>query len=300
MLSATLAGRFRATVAYNRGTGLPAMLRFRSDHPNDFGLVPFGDMWVQVWYSNWRTFGDVSIPTQWDVLRVGRPYKRLTVQSATFNPVFAADSFAVAADLRERFLATRGPMHDRAVDSVTVVRPGLMRVHGFGFPLGVLQVGSEWVLLEAGHTPLNLDRAVAALVQAGAKKPAAVIAGGGRTGNGGVTALVRSGVPVFASAAAKPFIDVMLANANVPVRGIMVAEQGRWLEVGGARVRIEPLDLPDVPGTLLVYEPGLKWLYAPDVTTALDARLALDRARALGWDVTALGTSRDLWVPPPR
>jgi hypothetical protein len=37
MLSATVAGSFRATVAYNRGTGLPAMLRFRSDHDTGRG-----------------------------------------------------------------------------------------------------------------------------------------------------------------------------------------------------------------------------------------------------------------------
>lgn len=301
-VAATLDGRFPATVAFHSGTGLPTVLRFRAGHPNDFGLVPFGKMIVEVWYSGWRTFGEVSIPTQWDVLRVGRPYKRMTVRGATFNPDFAADSFAVPDDLRAAFLEARAPMHDRAVDSATVVRPGLVAVHGFGFPAGAVQVGSAWLLLEAGHTPLNLERGRAALAEAGVGRVEAALVVAARPGNAGVIALVDEGVDTYTSAAGRPFVDVMLANAEPPRRGhgVTAVDRERTLELGGDRVHLAPVDLPDIPGSLLLWAPRLKWLWAPDAVQPLDVRMALDRARALGWSVEAIGTPRGLWSDVPR
>lgn len=300
-VEATLRGRIPTIVAFHAGTGLPTVLRFRAAHPNDFGLVPFGRMDVEVWYAGWRTFGDISLPTQWDILRVGRPYKRMTVRSATFNPAFAPDSFAVSADLRARFLEARRPMHDRAVDSVEVLRPGLVAVHGFGFPAGAVRIGTAWLLLEAGHTPLNLERGRAALASTGVGAVDAALVVAARPGNGGVLALVDEGVPSYASGASEPFVRVMLRNAE-PRRsasGITVVRQEQVIELGGARVRVAPVDLPDVPGSLLLWVPDLAWVYAADAATPLDLRMVLDRARALGWTVEAVGTPRALWSEVP-
>lgn len=300
LVTATLGGRYRSTVAFHAGTGLPTMLRFRAAHPNDFGLVSWGSMWVEVWYSNWRTFGEVSIPTQWDVLRVGRPYKRMTVLAAVLNPDFAPDSFAVSEDLRASFLAARGPMHDRTVDSVKVVRPGLVQLHGFGAPAGAVQVGDGWLLLEAGQTPLNLSRGRQALAGAGVGALHGAVVGVARPGNGGVVALVEEGMKVYTSPAAGRFARAMLENADVRTPGIEPVTRQRGLAFDGDAVFLEVLDLPDTPGSMVLHVPRLRWLYVPDALGPLDVRMALDRAASLGWVVEGVGTVRGLWtaVPP--
>lgn len=298
-VAATLGGRIDATVDFHAGTGLPTVVRFRRGHPNDFGLVPFGEMWVEVWYSNWRSFGPISIPTQWDVTRVGVPYKRMTVLDATFNPEFAADSFTVTPDLRRAYVDARRPMHDRAVDSVVAVVPGVVALHGFGFPTGAIAVDDSWILMEAGHAPLNLDRGMEELTTAGVTDLSAAVVVTASAGNGGVAALVDRSIPIYTSRAAKPFLDVMLTNANRPVQGVTVVDRGRWIGEEGAGLRLEPIDLPDVPGSLVVYSPRHRWLYAPDAMTALDRRLVLDHARARGWTVERFGMSRRLWMPLP-
>jgi hypothetical protein len=300
LLAATLAGRLPATVAFHAGTGLPTRLRFRAGHPNDFGLVPWGEMWVEVWYSSWRTFGDISIPAQWDILRVGRPYKRMTVRTAAFNPTFAPDSFTVPDPLRQQFIDTRRPMHDLHADSVTLAAPGLVAIHGFGSPAGAVQLGDEWLLLEAGHTPLNLERGEAALADNGVPGIAAAIVVAARPGNAGILDLVRRSVPIYTSRAAESFVNVMLANAGERWRSITVVTEARWVEIGGERVRLEPMDLPDLPGSLLLYVPRLAWVYAADAVTPLDVRIALDHARERGWNVAAVGTARALWSTVAR
>lgn len=299
LVRATLHGDLPVTVAFHRGTGLPTLLRFRQGHPNDFGLVPFGVMWVEVWYSNWTAFQDIAIPAQWDIARAGVPYKRMTVLSADFAPAFASgDSFHVSPELRRAYLENVRPMHDRPVDSVTVVAPGLAQVHGFGFPagaVGAVGAGDGWVLLEAGHAPLSLDRGREALAGAGVGEIAAALVVAARAGNGGVVSLVEEGVPVYTSAAAEPFLEVMLRNAGLAPGGFEVVREDRWLEVDGVRIRLEPVDLPDVPGSLMIHVPDLAWLYAPDAVTPLDRRIVLHRAAALGWTVSRIGTARSFW-----
>jgi hypothetical protein len=102
------------TLVVNRSTGFLTAVRFAAAAPNDFGLVPWGRMDVEVWFSGWRKQpGGLAYPYQWDVRRVGRPYKRMTVLAATFNPAASPDSFAVTDSLRVAYLATAvRAMHD--------------------------------------------------------------------------------------------------------------------------------------------------------------------------------------------
>ena len=298
VLKATLAGRLPSTVLFHKGTGLPTMLRFRAAHPNDFGLSPWGAMAVEVWYSNWRTFGSITIPSQWDVHRMGRPYKRLTVQRADFAPRFEpADSFPVSNALRQRFASEASqPMHDRPIDSVVVRAPGLIEISGFGFPAGAVDTGSGWLLLGAGHMPLNLERARAALATHGATRFVGALAVSTRAGDGGAVTLTNEGTPVWVAPAAASLVGHVLANGGGLPEGIEVVSAGMWLGSGDQRVRLEPVDLPEAPGSLMLWAPALGWLYSPDAAQPLDVRLVEERARALGWDWTALGTARGLLV----
>src|SRR5437868_6201803 len=74
-VTATVEG-FRMTLLFRRGDGLLAMSRFRAAQPNDFGLVGWGEMEVETWYSRWsRTAVGAVLPSQVDQMRLGRPYK---------------------------------------------------------------------------------------------------------------------------------------------------------------------------------------------------------------------------------
>lgn len=107
---------------------------------------------------------------------------------------------------------------------------------------------------------------------------------------------MEEGVPIYTSAAAEPFLDVMFSNAGVTPSDVTVVREGRWLDVGGERLRLEPIDLPDTPGSLLLYSPSKDWVYARDAADALDVQIVLEKAEALGWRVSALGVARDLWM----
>jgi hypothetical protein len=296
VIQASVTGDRDIRVYFHAGTGLPGLLRFIAGHPNDFGLVPWGRMDVEVWYSNWTSIDGIGIPTQWDILRVGRPYKRMTVRGGVFNPTFAADSFATPPELRSRHLATRGPMHDRQVDSVSVLNGRLVALPGFGFPAGAVRTSDGWYLLGAGHHPLMLERAREAMKTAGVNGLAGVVLGTTRAGNGGVTTLVDEGVPLLVAPAAAPFVRVMLENANRPSDAFTVLSEGRWLGSGQERIRMELVDLPDAPGSIILYAPELGWLYAPDAVTPLDERVVMNRASQLGWSWTAFGNATGLVV----
>jgi len=293
---ATLSGSWRVRVFFQAGSGLPTLLRFRAAQPNDFGLVAWGRMDVEVWYSNWASTDGINFPAEWDIIRVGRPYKRITIQGLEVNPEFAADSFAVADSLRERFIAARGPMHDVQVDSAILVNPRIATVSpSFGFPAGAVRAG-DWYLLEAAHHPLMLRRARKAMSDVGMGRIAGAIVVAARSGNGGVVALVDEGVPLFVAPAAEPFIRKVLEGAGRSSAGIDVVREGRWIGTGGERIRLEPVDLADSPGSLLIYSPDMGWLFAPDAATPLDIQLVKERAKALGWQWSALGTARGVVV----
>ena len=84
---------------------MPAFVRYVAAQPNDFGLAPYGAMEVELWYGQWRSVAlagtsGVRYPTQWDISRIGRPYKRITILSARFDVASSPDSFAVSDELR--------------------------------------------------------------------------------------------------------------------------------------------------------------------------------------------------------
>lgn len=294
-------GYVRSTdVFFHAGTGLPTAMRFRAGHPADFGLVQWGEMDVEVWYSSWGTFGGVSIPRQWDVVRVGVPYKRMTVLAADFDPDFAADSFAVSDSLRAAYHESPAvrPMHEGR-DAGEVEHPvdGIALLSStFGIPLGAVRAGSENVLLGAGRMPYNFDQAYAALADAGVA-PTSVLLARTMAGNGGVSAAAERGIPVLVSEGAAPFVRRVLDGGGHREVGLDVVHDRRTIGSGDERLILEPMDLPDAPGSLIVYRPASGWLWVPDGRDALAVRMARERAAELGWVVRVLGAAERLWQP---
>lgn len=299
VVSGTLSGRFPSRVYFHAGIGLPTLLRFAAAHPADFGLVQWGEMDVEVWYSSWGTFGDLAIARQWDIIRVGVPYKRMTVQSAVFGADIAADSFAIADDLRDRYWDSEAPlpMHEGIeVTGTTEAAPGLVTIQaGFGMPAGAVEVGDGWLMLGAGQAPFNHDQAVDALATGGVGELSGVLVAEARGGNGGVVRAAQQGRAILVSQSAEPFVRTILRNAGASQATVDVVSSGRTLGRGAERLVLEPIDLPDVPGSLLVFKPSIGWLYVPEGTDPLHLRMARERAQALGWSVEVVGSPRGLW-----
>lgn len=300
-LAATLDG-FPSTLFVRRTDGLLAMARYRAGHPNDFGLVPWGVMEVEVWFSVWqRSLAGAVLPLQWDIRRVGRPYKRLTVLATSFDSVAAPDSFSVSDSLVTAFFATQNrPMHDVPLDSARIVEGHFASFNAPGAPAGAVRLGRDWILLEPGQAALSAERATAWLRTA---DPEGRLAGALVTlpgsANGGVAWLARTGVAVHAAPGAEPYLRTILRNQGEKPGAATIVRGGRWLRTTGDSLWLEPMDLPDAPGALIVYAPSLRWAYAGMARSPFHAGLILARLRAHGWTVERLGSSRGIAVPAP-
>jgi hypothetical protein len=298
-VAATLGG-IPTTIFLRRADGLLSMVRYRAAQPKDFGLAPWGEMEVEIWYSNWQKHpSGLVFPMQRDVRRVGRPYKRMTVLAANFDAVAPADSFAVSDSLRAVFQATaRGAMFDLPFDSARVLEPRLAEFRTPGAPAGAVKLGRRWVLLEAGVAPLSTERALEWL---GRTEPGAAVAGAVLTvpaaGNGGVVALAKARTPLHVAPVAMPFVRTLLANQRQPASAASVVKSGRWVKVDGDSLFVEPLDLPDTPGAMAVYVPSLRWAYTATSMSPLHAELLLEHARRRGWMVERIGSMQQVIRP---
>jgi hypothetical protein len=257
---------------------------------------------VEVWFAGWRKQpGGLAYPYQWDVRRVGRPYKRMTVLAATFNPPASPDSFVVSDSLRAAYLASSvRPMHDVPFDSARIVAGRFASFGAPGAPAGAVKLGREWVLLEPGQAPLSAERAAGwlAKVDRDGRLSAALVTAPSPN-NGGVPWLTAHRVPVYAPRAARPYLDRVLRGYGAPATGVSTIARGQWLRVGGDSLWLEPVDLPDLPGALVVYSPSLQWLYEASAANPLHLDRLLALAKARGWTVVRTGSARAPMVPLP-
>ena len=293
-------GKFRPMLHFRRSDGLLARARFRAAQPSDFGLAPWGAMDVSITYSRWQKIASSSLvlPMQLDVARVGRPYKRMTTISVAVNPVIPAESLTVNDSLRTGFLATsRKPMFDLPLDSARIVDAGFAVFGAPGAPTGAVKVGGRWLLVEAGTAPLSIERSVAFLRRADSS---AAIAGAlitAPTGAGGIAWLSRERMPTWVTSSARPFANAALRGWSASSASVRAVAQNAWIRVGSDSVRVERLDLPDFPGTSLVYVPSLRWAYA-FAAGPVQLDYVLGRVRQRGWHVDRIGSVRNFIGTP--
>lgn len=300
-VTATVEGH-RMTLFFRRGDGLLAMSRFRAAQPNDFGLVEWGTMEVETWYSRWNRFPvGAALPMQIDQKRVGRPYKRMTVLSAAFDTVTTAETFAISDSLRRAYLATAVlSMIDVPFDSAVVTEGTYLNFRAPGAPAGAVKVGGRWVLLEAGQGELSGERALDWLARnESATSVAAAILTQTSAGNGGVTVLGRRRISTYLAPGARPFVDQMIGNTGIAGTSPVTVTRPQWLKVGSDSLWLEPIDLPDAPRSLVVYSPSLGWAYSAGAVAPLQVQYLLDRIRGRGWAVTKLGSVRGIATPAP-
>jgi hypothetical protein len=220
----------------------------------------------------------------------------MTVMSAEFNPELDDDTFAVSDELRSAYLATATrPMHDLPLDSARVAGD-FVTFGAFGSPAGAVRLGDGWLLLETGQAPLSLDRALDWMDANAAGDIVAAVVTIPQQGNGGVAALPGRGVPLLVAPGAAPLVEAMLDGQQVSA-DFETVDEGRWITAAGDSARVEPIDLPDLPGSLLVYVPSLRWIYVGGALQALERDGVMDRARERGWVVERVGHSRGIDAP---
>jgi hypothetical protein len=122
-------------------------------------------------------------------------------------------------------------------------------------------------------------------------------------GNGGVAWLSAHHVPVQVARGARAFVERTLTGYGAPMVGVSTVTRGQWLRVAGDSLWVEPVDLPDLPGALVIYSPSLQWLYSASTANPLHLDLVLALARSRGWTVAHTGSARAPMValpPAPR
>lgn len=295
---------FPATWFLRRSDGLLAMVRFRADETNDYGLAMWGPMDVETWFSAWApTPQGALIPRQRDVRRLGRPYKRMTVLTLAANAPAPADSFVIADSIVRKYLATeQRPMWDAPLDSAKLIENDFAMIPPFLGVSGAVRVGGQWVLLESGQR----DGAAAKLAQWFSRTTpesplaAAVVTNLGPS-NGGAKWFVEQKKPVFAAPGAVPVLRQIVGTAAMP--RVSVVNVSRWVKVGTDSLWLERVDTPDGHGAMVVYVPALKWIYGANVIGRPAAKAEQDaliaRLRARGFAVEWMATPRATRVPVP-
>jgi hypothetical protein len=300
-VSATING-YPTTLFLRRADGLPAMVRFQAEQPSDFGLAPWGEMEVEIWFSRWVPLpGGVLLPTQWDTRRVGRPYKRITVLATTLDSVAPADSFMISDSLSREFILTaRKAMHDLPMDSAKAMEERIVAFRTNGAPAGAVKLGNQWYLLEAGQAPFNAERAAQWLEQhAGGRRTAGAFVSTGSSANGGLGWLASTRRTVRAAPAFQPVGAAILRNRKVTSPAAMIVTHGQWQTFGGDSVWVEPIDYPDLPGAMYVYVPSLKWAYSGMAASPVNVAYLMSRLKARGFAVERTGSIRGVLVPVP-
>ena len=300
-VSATVDG-FPATIFLRRNDGFLAMARYRAGQPNDFGLAPWGAMEVEVWYSRWNKFPvpgtpGVGYPTEWDVRRVGRMYKRLTVLAANFDAAAPADSFAISDSLRAAFASSNAsrPMWDVPMDSAKILEPRLARLGNLGQAQAAVKMGNAWLMLEGTGVPQRNDTDAQWLASADAGSSiAGLLITVPNSGRGGAAWFAQKKLPVYVAPGAASSMAATLANWKQPRSAMTVVSKPQWVRLGGDSLWVESMDFPDFPGAMIAYVPSMRWVYSGSAASSLNFDLLVGRIRQRGWNVERVGSFRTL------
>lgn len=305
-VSATVDG-FPTTIFLRRNDGLLAMARYHAAQPNDFGLAPWGDMEVEMWYSRWTKYPlpgtqGVGYPTQWDVRRVGRLYKRLTLLAANFDAAAPADSFAISDSLRTVFASGSAsrPMWEFPMDSAKIIEPRLARFGNIGQAQTAVKFGSQWLLLEGTGVPQRNETDVQWLRTA---DPGSSVAGllvtVPNAGRGGAAWFTSHKLPVYVAPGSGAAMAATLGNWKQPRTAATVIAKPQWVRIGGDSLWVESIDYPDYPGALVAYVPSMRWVYSGLAASPLNMDVLVARIRERGWTVDRIGSVRSLTQPAP-
>ena len=298
-LGATIAG-WPSVTFLRRSDGLPRLVRFRADETDDFGLAPWAEHEVEFWYSSWSAVRPgILLPRQRDVRRVGRPYKRMTVLQAVINPAAPADSFVVADSLRRLYIASeQRPMWQVPLDDLArMEREAFAVMPPFIGSAGAVRIGGRWLVMETAQSMGAMELLAQWIARHGDNLPiGGAVASNVWTGNGGVRWFTARGLPVLAA----PGALAILAHIGRDDDAVTTIDTPAWIGVGSDSIWVEPVTVPDLTGTAIVYAPTLRWLWLPfagSPTHAADQEAIIARLERRGLAVELIGGPRALVTP---
>ncbi|MBC8085876.1 MAG: hypothetical protein H7Z40_01320 [Phycisphaerae bacterium] len=291
---------FKATLLFSRSDASLAAAFFAAAQPNDMGLAGWGKMDVAIWYSRWTQMREVPVilPTQLDIYRVGKPYKRVIAVGTVINPSNVGDSLAMPDSLRQSYLASgRRGMLDVQLDSARIIEGRFATFQTPGAPVGAIKLGGRWLMLEGGSVPLVTERSVAFLAKSDAGTPVAGAIVTMPSAQGGIQWLSDHGMSAWITPGTQQTIDAVKRGWKPGIRTVGVAK-GSWVRVGNDSVRVETIDLPDAPGTAVLYVPSMRWMYSylASAPRYLEPILALAKER--GWVVDRVGSTASVAGKP--
>jgi hypothetical protein len=151
------------------------------------------------------------------------------------------------------------------------------------------------VLLEPGNLPLNAARAASWLASndSGSKVIGAVL--GTALPSGGASWVSRKGLPIYVAQPGAKGDSASLENYGAPLSTLHVVARGQWIKFQRAArdsLWVEPIDVPNLQGALLLYSPSLRWAYSSAIGEPAQLRMVADRLRKRGWTVDIVGYPR--------
>ena len=70
---------------------------------------------------------------------------------------------------------------------------------------------------------------------------------------------------------------------------------GQWVKFPGVAndsLWVEPIDVPNLQGALLLYSPSIRWAYSSAIAEPAQLTMVANRLRARGWPVEVVGSPR--------
>ncbi|HJR52140.1 MAG TPA: hypothetical protein VJ982_00355 [Gemmatimonadota bacterium] len=269
----------------NAETHLPSAVSYPEPEGAMFTAI-WGDTPTMTVWSLWSLEpGGLLYPRQRDVFRLGYPLERELISSVAFDAPAPADSFAIAAEIRQAFAA--GPAMDflslapgefpgRDPAEPIELAPGVITIPGV-YAASYVDQPDGIVVLEATMTS---DWSRAVLDMAAERFPGKAVKAVVSTSDawphvGGIREYVARGIPVYALDLNAPLIERLIAAPHVRrpdslsrvPRPAEIRRVGSRATIGEGPNRIELLPVRGEGGErmMLAWLPERRVLYASDL-----------------------------------
>jgi hypothetical protein len=260
-------GRMRIEI--NRATHLPDAVEIVREYPDNFRWAPLGRVTMRADYVDWTIQPNGAYwPMQEKISLNGEPLRDITFGAVAFDAAApAADSFAVSDSARLQFAANSKLGFSKfrlgARGHPTELVPGIVRVPDQWMMTLVKQ--SDGVVIFETHISAQYLHDV--IDEAHRRWPGVPIKAIVMTSDpwghlGGFPEAAKLGVPIYVSAASRPFLSKLTGSAKprfMPVRGKTV------IGTGDNAIELYPVGGPYAERMLMAYFPTHRLLYGADL-----------------------------------
>lgn len=240
-------------------------------------------------YGKWRKLGDLQLPFLTEGLNTQNGTSHWTIEEMTVElNAPEGDRFAVAESIRKASterIARERPNPAAPVIAAQKLAEGVYHLRGQQNNL-VIEMTDFLMIVDTPADSARSERILARVKELIPNKPvrAVVFSHWHHDHSGGLRVYAATGVPVYAGAANRSFIERMLAapssnSSGQAPRSSSSKSQLKWvskpeaLVAGGRKVVILPIPNPHVDGMLAVFVQDVGVLFISDLFPSDDARM---------------------------